>query len=552
MRKLLISIALLLCTQLYTFGQNSTVDSLISQIDSTPRKDLGQLLNTIGINFMDFNNYEKAFLYADSARKIGIEDDDIRLIINSKITLAKTMARAENYLESMRYAYSAFQFDIKDSPADSSPVYAVMGEVLERIGAIDQALHFQLEHFRFTLASGHPQNRFYVSGSVANLYMKQNKYDSAVYFFKQSIFTENIIGSPYFLLHSYNNIGLSFYHGGKLDSALTYYQKGMAAFIAAPVKNKVDSLMYGYIHGNTAMIHEKRKNYSTAIDFMTVDFTMSQKCGSKREVFNNATVLVRLNLAHENLPLAKKYLAKAEELNPSSFNWDTQSKYEWIKAQFYILSKNQNKAIFHLKKYEQLQDSITDHEMEITIKAKEALALFQLSNIQTELRLQKAITDQDKAQRKFETKQEANRRVILYCLLGLALVFIFIIRAFYKKRVENQKKSKELLRIKKELAELQQEKLEAELKSKKKDLSKFALDIARKHEFTEEMLGELQEVKIANGLEQEQLLKDLIINTKGHLNLDDTLKVFHEHIDVINAAFFEKLVTDFPGLTQYE
>lgn len=138
--------------------------------------------------------------------------------------------------------------------------------------------------------------------------------------------------------------------------------------------------------------------------------------------------------------------------------------------------------------------------------------------------------------------------VIAVCLFLLLIISSFLVVA----RIKNGK-TKYRLKTKLDLQEKEVKRLEDELYKINKDLTDFALDIARKNEFTQEIGFQLNQLKKTTSIAaRETLLQELIFKTHHHLKTNDDFERFQQNIKKVNHAFFEKVSTQFNKLTSNE
>ena len=134
---------------------------------------------------------------------------------------------------------------------------------------------------------------------------------------------------------------------------------------------------------------------------------------------------------------------------------------------------------------------------------------------------------------------------------------------FWKFRSSN-KKEKILLSREKELhvlnAKLDRTKLENQtlvnkqlnikLEGKNKDLTDFAIDIARKNEYLDKLMKHLKELQASSKIQMSVKIQEIIAFTKHQQMIDRDLEEFQLNIEKVNHQFFNALTTTFPNLTK--
>ena len=100
--------------------------------------------------------------------------------------------------------------------------------------------------------------------------------------------------------------------------------------------------------------------------------------------------------------------------------------------------------------------------------------------------------------------------------------------------------------------ELEQERLALELAYKEKDLTDLSLELSRRKEFSKQVHDRLKVLKfrLSNGEATE--LNDIISFTKVNAGADAGIEAMISNVDKVNHAFFDKIRTKYPDLTENE
>ncbi|MDY8134569.1 tetratricopeptide repeat protein [Aquimarina sp. 2201CG5-10] len=127
---------------------------------------------------------------------------------------------------------------------------------------------------------------------------------------------------------------------------------------------------------------------------------------------------------------------------------------------------------------------------------------------------------------------------IIAVIFGLIITtIIFLLR-----------KRKEQLR----LGELKNEMLQQEIHYKQKDISDFALNISRNRKWREELLSYVKKIKKSGSLKNDTNFKALEKAILESEVVDGTMISFQNKVDILNSAFYEKLLEEYPTLTKTE
>ncbi|MGH1384259.1 tetratricopeptide repeat protein [Kordia sp.] len=127
---------------------------------------------------------------------------------------------------------------------------------------------------------------------------------------------------------------------------------------------------------------------------------------------------------------------------------------------------------------------------------------------------------------------------IIATIFGLIIaVVIFLLR----KRREQVK-----------LGELKNEMLQKEINYKQKDISDFALNISRNHKWREELLKHIKKIKKSSSVKEDLNFKALEKAILDREIVDNSTIDFQNKVDILNTAFYEKLLKKYPTLTKTE
>lgn len=147
-------------------------------------------------------------------------------------------------------------------------------------------------------------------------------------------------------------------------------------------------------------------------------------------------------------------------------------------------------------------------------------------------------------------------------LVGLLITVFYLIDKKYKKEKHKftEKQRQELKRIDtelrssaEELEKLRNEKLEAEIKSKNKELATSTMHLINKNSFINSMKNNLHTIlKRSKNQEVKNEIGKIIHNIDKNISEDDDWKHFEIHFDEVHGDFISRLKEDFPGLSPQE
>ncbi|MGD1959282.1 MAG: tetratricopeptide repeat protein [Fulvivirga sp.] len=141
---------------------------------------------------------------------------------------------------------------------------------------------------------------------------------------------------------------------------------------------------------------------------------------------------------------------------------------------------------------------------------------------------------------------ENQRLLIAIAVVGTSLI---IIVAYLL--IKTQMNKKRLAEIEAQLSRDQANRIEEELAYKNQEIINFAVQITEKNEFLEKLNSQ---VKKLNGRAKElpEELKQIVELVKSHFSITEQREEFHQHVENVYDAFFQRLETKYPGLSMSE
>lgn len=240
----------------------------------------------------------------------------------------------------------------------------------------------------------------------------------------------------------YKIIGNLYFDLGKIDSARKFYTIGLNLCndnLNDPSQISKKNL---HLNGKTSFIgllgrcFLNEANYSKAIEYLLIDIKNSEE-----DINNKLFKMIHLTNAYignKDILNAKKYIQKIEELTKDKEDKRIALRVTKMKANYFILIKNLDSAIYYTNKHNSLKDIYNE-----IITRNQAILL--LSNIEAEARkkdllITKATLDKERADKKAQ-------QVLLWASIIVIIMgtISLIILSISKKVIESKNRENELL-----------------------------------------------------------------------------------------------------------
>jgi len=388
---------------------------------------------------------------------------------------------------------------------------------------------------------------------IGNTYLYLNEFNKALDHYQKVVVLAKQLDDQKTLGMVYNSRGIVFSKQKELNNAFQAYRKSLMIF-------KGINFEYGTIYPllNIGDYYLRVNQPDTAIFYFDKVLDLELKYN---DIKGEAIVYGNYGLAYHQ----KKQYKKALAYYNKSLSIAIKSNYKKIVydnykdiSDTYKSLKNYNQSIIYLEKYHSLKDSIFNNENDNKIA--------ELQNSYEIEKKEKEVLAGKEQIKKLEYSDKINRfkiylSICLFFIILLSSIFIVArLRISIKKKKEIITKNEEIHLIKEQLIQtkltVQKEesiRLEKELKNKNEDLTNFALDIARKNEFTQMISSNLKQLKSTSDENAKiSLLQELIFKTNNHLKINEDFEHFQNNIEKVNHDFFENLNNKFPGLTTNE
>ena len=521
-------------------SQTTLVDSLSKEVDQSTGSKKIELLFELGYVLDPIDSLGARNL-ADQGIDLAAKSNELELVQSGKL-LHAFIDHSHGMTHSlMDRSLEVLHSGVELLTDDSAMVIGLIGSALTELGAYEMAIDYRKQLIDLNNRYDR-DNPYYPVENLAFLFSEMHQYDSAHLYYNQALDIATKLNVSVLEIHCLNNMGYNYYVQNNLLQAEIFYDLALKSFGGLNQTHQ-DTIMYGVVLGNLADISSDKADYQSALTYsLAADPFLADR--DHRLWTQNKLRLAQVKLDLELLPEAKTLLDTCFKL--ISDHSRLELVYYGTLAEYHNRSGNQTLAFQTLTKKLKIAEIIANRrQMDSKIND---LVQFQTNRIKTELNLQ----------RKLRGNQERIASLKMQLIVGIsALVLIILFILFIKYRSDNNRKF-ELTKVEIELnkmviqnQKIEQVRLQSVLEHKNKDLTDFAIDITRKHEFAEDLLKRLKHLK-KTSTEKDASINELLIYTKNQLIIDKNMKIFQENVDRVNHEFLTSLLEKFPELTGNE
>ncbi|HCY00981.1 MAG TPA: hypothetical protein DG754_12650 [Bacteroidales bacterium] len=454
----------------------------------------------------------------------------------------------------------------------------------------DKGVIYGMEALRLSEQLNYPLGKANALNYIAENQFSLGEFEKSVEYQLQALGVFEESDNKHGIVRSLNNLGLCFREIGNIDKAIEFHNKalqlseeigdrvgkakalvslGICNFAASSIDvtlsffNKALDIslelendeLTSTIYNNMGICYATMGEHKKALNIFSLSLELNTKAenkGASAAILNNIARLYiylgdfdkAFTAISKSYELGKELKAKAQLVNNYLIF------YEYYKAK-----GDYKRALEYYIKYSDLKDEI------IKVQSSERMANLQMLN-----ELEKSDQDLRLLQKDYEVVQGRTKLyTVLFGASFLLLVFgvyIFVIRSrtanqsiellekeqqLAEMKLENQQKDYERLEL---LKIKQQHDYEDEIASKNRDLASLTMQMVQKNELLAKLNEQTQ--TLTYSANNKETVKEVGRLIEQSLNLDKDWEDFTLHFDSVHPRFFERLLKQFPTLTQKE
>lgn len=390
------------------------------------------------------------------------------------------------------------------------------------------------------------QGYYINAGRLAGFFKETNALDSAYHYYRLSLEVASQLNIRVYKAGANNNLGLFFANQNKWELANTYYDKALQILeLEKPevnmlwfsiMDNKADALL---ANGDTTSAKEIiAKNLNSLYDLPK----------QHRRVISYGKKLLQLLLLQNELDSSRMLLESIEpHLYKEEGQWHIDNLLAFLELKLEInkilADKDGQLAVFF--QIDSLRKIKSKKELSRTKKINQILSKYALESAEKEIEIVRS--------KNHEIKQSNHRKMfLLIFLIAMLSAFSLLIRSMYKRKLSIKAAEKELDEKELKLRELENEKLNLELRNKSNDFSDLMMQLSLKEGWSKEIIQQLEGL-VQDGLKADlNGLRKVIRDLKQKAGINNRLDLQQKGIEQVNSAFFDRLDKSFPALTKAE
>ncbi|MEI8004791.1 MAG: tetratricopeptide repeat protein [Bacteroidota bacterium] len=453
-------------------------------------------------------------------------------------------ARALDIFNDMRQYLEIKAPKTKDDENKIGALYLVIGAIYEENGLWNDALAMYMNSLQICNKTDNQAGKARVYNNIGVLYYKRNENNKAEELFNKAIAINNSYNIRPELFNNYNNLVGIYKARHNTAKALEYE---LIALNQLDINKNFYDL--SIVYSNIGNLYQDMGNFIVALSYYQqaagIQKSKSFPVGLIRTYLSVSSVYESLHKPDSAIFYINESLKLAEILNNPS-----QKLIAYKEAAKYFEKTSNFKTAYSLySKYVILNDSL--EKLNSLTKIEQIQAVYEVINKEKDNKI---------LQQKVNLQQLAiqRQRFVLLGAVAIVIFFIYFVLNLFRNNNRERKKNRKII----EQADLlhKQEKdflinkehsLELELDYKNRQLTSYALHLARNSEFVQKTTDDLKQILLGtNPREKErserikQMISDLHQYSSGH-----DWEEFRLYFEEVHQSFEKNLSTAFPDLS---
>lgn len=493
-------------------------DSLLLQstFAKTPEERINLLLRISSIE--ENQNVDSALYYADEAYKFALEIKNIELQTRSLVSICRIQSTQNNFIACVTNAEKAIALAKSTGQIREEAIAkGILAIVYAETGNIDKSAAYYFEALKLSEETGDKKETGLILGNIGADFMLQGNYEKAFEYMNKSLEIVKQISDKQGIAQNFNNIAGVYMEGLKnYPKALEYFKK--AEMVNREINDRyqtgVNLINIGIIYKLLGQPDSALHYYHNAINLFT----------EINHPLRKADCLLYLSKFYleSDVNQSRKYALEAFEIGQFHHALPVILEASTLLDQLFLSKGDTSNAYY----YSNLKHNVRD-------------SLNSLQNQKAMFKLEFQY-NQERIEREREHIQLRNWIIYGFVLFGLvtSLVIVSLIN------------SRQRIRMK--ITRLEKDQIESKLRFKNKELAINLMALLKKNELLEQISERLIRIE-KEGDKRDARGAVSLLNKELKQNIDNKIwKEFSSRFHETNHAFYDKLLQQFPQLSQSE
>jgi tetratricopeptide (TPR) repeat protein len=509
--------------------KSDNLDSLLQTIND-PNKKVDAIIAYLE---EPENRYlENVAEYANRAFIISKQNNYMKGNIQAMIKLGNYYYRSSDYKTAMEFAQKAkVMSEDLNFEMELANALNLIGTIYSELDDYDHSSQYLFMSLKLFEKLKDKKGISSLLGKIGIDFYSQQDYKKALEYYNNSLILAKEINSLSSIKTAYNNIAVVYQYQKKYDTAIIALREALAINIKLGDKlsQGINIMNIGYDQMNNGKLNDALQSFQQSLDLFT---GLNNRIHMAECYLNFGYCYQAMNQIDKSIDYFKKALQEGQS-----------------KGYYRIISPSAN--ILKLI-YTEKRDTVSAYKYVVLEKlAGDSLFASKQQKLLSKFELQYLYEKKE-----FERHQAQQVKNIIMWIIIFSLVAVLIIFGLVISRYRLKSKfvilEKEKIELEKENVELEKEKLKSELDIKDRELTIHLISLIKKNEMLADFSDKLAlfEQNVKSNETKEVLTQ---ISQELRKNIDDKmLEDFSLRFQEVHAGFYEKLLKDYPDLTQNE
>lgn len=462
---------------------------------------IGQNLNKVQ-HFLSIEHRDSALYYLNKTLTCSEKIKDAGTLYDAYVRIGQIFLQTGNHSTALVYYFKAI--DLLDENKMALPatirkekyiyLYAEIAQCFsvtdpqKGISYYQKSLKLLDDIIKQDKTHHHTTQEFILNNNLGTLYLEKQLYDSAEIYYNKSMSFARIAKDSVHYATLYNNLAITSFEKGLKEKSLTLFKK--AATLNLLLK---DTIQLANVYLNIGEYYFHQKDWEKSL----------------------------------------LYCEKSQDLLRKKSSPVIKYKTMQLKTMVYENTQDYRKAYDCMKQADIMKDSLKGSE-----KIKTALTLEMQYNY-------------DKYKKESELLiQKQRQQTFIYLLIAAVLIIGLLLLHFIQRNHYNEAQKKimeqDLLRLKAENLELENERLKKDLEFKEKEVNLHAQYLLKKKDVISDTLQQVEESK-----KEGKVIEEILTEVKKNIEIT-TMNELEILLQSIHESFYENLYRKHPTLTANE
>ncbi|MGB3463860.1 MAG: tetratricopeptide repeat protein [Cyclobacteriaceae bacterium] len=369
-------------------------------------------------------------------------------------------------------------------------------------------------------------------------YYAQGIYEEALVYMHKSLDYWQKLDNRKEIAKVQNNIGAMFLEMNENDSALNYFNSALEH-----KRLLDDKTSLAFTVGNLGSLYRQIEQPEKALTYLLEAEQLNLETNQKANLSLVKRLLSNVYLTLGEEKKAYTYLQEAEKYAVATASPKMHFLIYKEFANYYESLQDYDEAYSYLSKYSELKDSVTN--------AEKSYAIHQLK-LDHENRMKNAQLKISDQQLRIAEAEKERSELIRYFLIALTLAAILIAFFVVRNVKIKAKRRREMYDHRKQIEELQMEKLLSEIEHKNRKLTSTALEIIRKNDSLAKIKDELNLLQNQVAEDEKKSIKQINTIIDYSFDTDRNWEDFRLAFEQVHTNFFNKIMEINPSLSPAE